>query len=637
MSVRQRAVAVVAKFLLALCVTAANPMIAAGVVVAAPKSATPLVRGYPIILASGTGGTVWYGGVATGGLETVESLGYISPSGAFADFIFNAELEGRWPEYLALGANGDEWFLAYKYGDPLPLLGEISPLGTISVQHLAVSAQSEVRGLAVGADGDLWMTDTYPQGHTSVSAILRITPTGSVTTFSKGLEKGAIPWYITAGPGNVLWFTDDAGRVGRIDTNGVIREFPVARHIVPGRVQGPGSPIVIGPGRDLWFIIKQRIGRMTPSGHVKIFTPASSYQQPETWRGLVGLGSLATGPEGDLWFTRVSGEVGRMDGQGHVTTVTDRLVNAFGIAFGNDGAAWVGEGIEDNRSARIARIGAEGTVTQYPPVSSRCHVPYVLGDGPYHAAENIRQEECEFGGAKRPPRSRSNHLIVVSQSVPPGTVASYKEPVSVVLGPKPPTPKTCHAPRYDRVLARSRGIVVWIGTFEELDSAQRLGEGGGDVEQSYFACVPPYGVKHRFYEEEGGVTDPSFLKTLHTAGHFVDFIETITEKYSGDSFETLTVFDATRGHNVFTKKYEQISESTSYADFGPCALNAHGEIAWVKTEMHYGLHDHVDTLDIHDHWGTHTVETGADIADLSFDGYLLKWKSAGERHERVFR
>lgn len=633
---RRIAVAVAVMFVLALCVTAATPMIAAGVVVAEPKSATPLVRGYPIILASGAGGAVWYGGVATGGLETVESLGYISPSGAFADFPFNAELEGRWPEYLTLSANGDEWFLAYKYRDPLPLLGEASPLGTISVQHLAVSPQSEVHGLAVGADGDLWMTDTSLQGHTRLGAILRVTPTGSVTAFSKGLEKSAIPWYITAGSGNVLWFTDSAGRVGRIDTSGAIREFPVVRHTVPGRFQGPESPIVIGPDRDLWFILKQHIGRMTLSGHVKIFTPQSSYRQPEAWRGLGGLDGLATGPEGDLWFTRVSGEVARMDGQGHVTTVTDRLVSALGIAFGSDGVAWVGEGIEGSRSARIARIGAEGTVTQYPPISSRCRVPYVLGDGPYHAAENIRSAECEFGGARRPHGSRSNRLIVVSQSMPPGTVASYKEPVSVVLGPRPPAPKMCRAPRYDHVLARSTGVVVWMNTFEELDSAQRLGEGGGDVEQSYFACVPPYGVKHRFYEEEGGEADPDFLKTLHAAGHFVDFINTIVDKYSGDRSETLTVFDAERGHNVFTKTYEEISESTSDVGFGAYALSAHGEIAWVKRELRDGLHGYVDTLDIHDRWGTHAVETGADIADLSFDGYRLTWKTRGERRERMF-
>ena len=60
------------------------------------------------------------------------------------------------------------------------------------------------------------------------------------------------------------------------------------------------------------------------------------------------------------------------------------------------------------------------------------------------------------------------------------------------------------------------------------------------MEQVYLACVPPGGAKFRFYEEEGGEANPDFLETLHTAGHFVDFInrETANQEAS-DSSETL--------------------------------------------------------------------------------------------------
>lgn len=578
---------------------------------------------------------MWYGGESSGGDETVESLGYISRAGAFLDFPFDAELVGRWPEYLALGADGEEWFLAYREGDPLPLLGEVSPLGTIKVQHLAVNAQSEIRGLAVGADGDLWMTETRLDGHTRLSAILRVTPAGSVTSFNKGLQKDAIPWYITAGSGNVLWFTDSVGRVGRIDTDGVIREFPIVRQIVPGKLQGPESPVVMGPDRDLWFIVGQRIGRMTLSGHAKSFTPPSSYRQPEAWRGRGGLDSLATGPEGNLWFTRESGEVERMDARGRVRTVTNRLVSALGIAFGSNGVAWVGEGRESG-PARVASIGAGGKVRQYPEPPGLCHVPYVLGGGPYHAAENIRRGECEYGGARRRPRSRSNRLIVVSQSLPPGTVAPYKEPVRLVLGPKPPTPKACHAPRYEQVFARSPDLVVWMDTFEELDNATRLGEGGGEVEQVYLACVPPSGAKFRFYEEEGGEANPDFPKTLHTAGHFVDFINSISDKYSGDHSETLTVFDAKRGHDVFKKTYEDYPEEAAYTSFGSFALNANGEIAWVSV-VHTASHSLLDTLEVRDTAGTYVLETAPSITDLAIHGHVLTWDSAGQGRSHRLR
>ena len=338
------------------------------------EASAPRVPGYPVILASGGGGGIWYGGAIDdiGGLgsepvEYAERIDYITPGGEFLDLGFPEGLTSRFPRYFARGAGEEEWFLADRNEEPLPLLGEVSPLGSFSFKTLALNPKSDVRGLAMGPDGDLWTTSTRRQGKRRISAILRITPAGKVKAFSKGLRAGADPANITAGPDDAMWFTDTVGRIGRIDMDGAIREFPIAHPIVDGRPSfEPTRPIVAGADGALWFIAgPDSIGRMSPSGHVRFLTPRSSYRGTEASGDQGELVGLAKGPDGDMWFTRESGEVARIDQSGGVRTVTNRLAKAYGIAFGVGGVAWVGEGTryilgldsdEGELPARVATI-----------------------------------------------------------------------------------------------------------------------------------------------------------------------------------------------------------------------------------------------------------------------------------------
>jgi streptogramin lyase len=70
---------------------------------------------------------------------------------------------GGYPRYFAPGADGSEWFLAAENEAPTPILGEVSRLGTIDAEDLAVNPKSDIRGLAIGAEGDLWTTATRLQ------------------------------------------------------------------------------------------------------------------------------------------------------------------------------------------------------------------------------------------------------------------------------------------------------------------------------------------------------------------------------------------------------------------------------------------------------------------------------------------
>ena len=110
---------------------------------------------------------------------------------------------------------------------------------------------------------------------------------------------GFSPNYITAGPDGAMWFTETAGRIGRITTTGTITEFPL-----PAGSAAAG--IATGSDGALWFTQPgySKIGRMTATGTV------TSY--PITFDAA----EIITGPDGALWFT----ENGGLGGIGRLTT-----------------------------------------------------------------------------------------------------------------------------------------------------------------------------------------------------------------------------------------------------------------------------------------------------------------------------
>jgi streptogramin lyase len=640
---------------LALATTTLSVALASWSASAAEQTAAaPPIRGYPVVLAAGDEGGVWYGGATNQAIEYVERVDYITPAGAFRDFEFPSQLAAHYPRYFAPGANGDEWFLADENEAPTPILGEVSPLGMISAEALAVNPKSDIRGLAIGADGDLWTTATRLQGHTRISSILKITPTGALSEFSRGLLRGSDPANITAGPDGAMWFTDTAGRIGRIDAGGAIHEFPIGRPIVFGRPPfEPSRPIVAGPGGDLWFIAgPDTIGRVSTSGDVRFFTPHSSYRGSEALGEKGELVDLAAGPDGDLWFTRESGEVARMDGSGQVRTVTNRLLQAYGIAFGMGGIAWVGEGPryttendkEEGIPARLASIAASGYVRQYP-ARRRCPVPDLIGMDRAFAtdaledyrpfSEELDNESCEgrvvLGHITVRRRHRRGPLIVVSQAPRAGTLTEGYLRVNLELAPVPEVPSSCRAPAFYPVLVRKPRLVVWsVTTGEHSESTA-----------TYYGCIPPHGriraISRLGEESTGG----SSVRKLISAGPFVGFTVSGGDQYGGS--KDLDVYDVATGRsllNVIVEEYS-ISSSISWAaelarlgkPIGLGAqtfvLNANGDVAWLGQTEASPTQAREFVLYLHDRHGTRRVTVGPQITGLAFMGSLLTWQAAG--------
>jgi streptogramin lyase len=620
------------------------------------ETSTPRVPGYPVILASGGGGGIWYGGAIDdiGGLgsepaEYVERIDYITPGGEFLDLGFPEGLASRFPRYFARGSGEEEWFLADRNEEPLPLLGEVSPLGSPRFKTLELNPKSNVRGLAMGPDGDLWATSTRRQGKKRVSAILRITPAGAVTSFSKGLRAGADPANITAGPGDAMWFTDTVGRIGRVDMDGMIREFPIGRPIVDGRPSfEPTRPILAGPDGALWFIAgPDSIGRMGPSGHVRFLTPRSSYRGAEASGDQGELVGLAKGPDGDMWFTRESGEVARIDSSGRVRTVTNRLAKAYGIAFGAGGVAWVGEGTryilgldydEGELPARVATITASGVVKQYPPLP-QCHVPRLLGLERVFAEialEDRLAPECErlsIGHVTVRHLHRRGRMIVVSQTPRAGTPTVGYRSVQITLEPAPALPRACRAPAFYKLLVDTSQLIVWevkkrSGPYPEEEFTD-----------TDYACAPPDGHKRVVGVGFSGGTCGGTVLELVSAGSSVAVAESGGCQYG--SSETLKAFDLRSGHELETTVDSEVGgvneELPALAKLGtPVGYGAHaiavdpgGDVAWVgETEAKAGQPAE-SVLYLHDLQGIRRVAAGTQITDVAFAGTTLSWKAGG--------
>jgi streptogramin lyase len=230
----------------------------------------------------------------------------------------------------------DDWGNA----DPTPAARLITVANPIT-EYVLPTADSGPSGIAVGADGALWVTERQS------AQIARITTAGAITEYPLPTPASG-PDGITAGPDGAIWFVEnDANQIGRIDTDGVVTEFALPT---------PDSyPYRITAGSDgaLWFteILGGKIGRITTDGTVTEYPLPTPGAQP--------LG-IAAGADGALWFT-TSGvsEIGRITTDGVVSAFPVGTVEPAEIVAGPDGALWF-----TGRSA-IGRLTTSGSFSGF--------------------------------------------------------------------------------------------------------------------------------------------------------------------------------------------------------------------------------------------------------------------------------
>jgi len=161
----------------------------------------------------------------------------------------------------------------------------------------------------------------------------------------------------------------------------------------PAVAPGSGGPNAIAPGPDgaLWFTLASgNIGRMTSAG---TFT---SYPIPTAASAPMG---IAAGPDGAMWFTEsAANQIGRITTAGVVTEYPVLTANSspWGIASGPDGNLWFTEYNADN----IGSITTSGIVTEYRNVYGANPAGITTGpDGALWFTEYIQVGRVTTGGS----------------------------------------------------------------------------------------------------------------------------------------------------------------------------------------------------------------------------------------------
>jgi streptogramin lyase len=175
---------------------------------------------------------------------------------------------------IAAGPDGNLWFTEDTGGR----ITRMSPAGVVTGRFEVDSASmSSLRSITTGPDANLWFVQGFPSG--SAERIGRIAPTGGVTTFSAGTGPGSSIGSLAAGPDGNLWFTTvsqerrgrdfvSIGRIGRMTPAGSVILFPARLPTLSGSLD-----IASGPDGNLWFT-GNSLGRITPTGTLTMVPPA---------------------------------------------------------------------------------------------------------------------------------------------------------------------------------------------------------------------------------------------------------------------------------------------------------------------------------------------------------------------------
>jgi streptogramin lyase len=258
----------------------------------------------------------------------------------------------------------------------------ISELPPTAVQEFAVPHLPRV--VAVGPEGDIWMTATAIQPNNTIEEVDRIRASSGVITgefpLPSGPERYAQLKDLTLGAGGKMWFTEwgrnSAGEtlIGSISPAGELIQYPVPAHREGYEFSSVGS-IALGPEGHMWFTgelsrsgvpARAFIGRMDVNGEVTEYPIPTGKQLnvPEQ----SSPASIAPGPDGSMWFTDQGGDleghslVGRITSKGVVTeySLASGVNYPASMVQGSDGNMWFTANPET-----VGRVTPTGGVVLY--------------------------------------------------------------------------------------------------------------------------------------------------------------------------------------------------------------------------------------------------------------------------------
>jgi len=312
----------------------------------------------PLGITRGPDGNVWF--TEAGG----NAIGRITPSGKITTF--HLPSPDRGPQLITAGPDGNLWFVEFNVNR----IGRITPSGKLTefraptdLDPTITTPAAYLGGITAGPDGNIWFTEGED------NRICRMTLSGKVTIFTLPASPdvssdaihnaGAIVNGPRTGPAHgALWFTDNqAGDIGRITTDGKVKEFEVRA--------GADSLVGLAAGSDgnLWLSDSKAnvIQMVQPDGTIPAY---GTNGKPTDFNATSPIGVTA-GPGGTMWYAAPGDNaIGRItlstSGQQVYTLPNDGSAPAF-LTAGADGNIWFTESAAD----AIGRITPHGVVREF--------------------------------------------------------------------------------------------------------------------------------------------------------------------------------------------------------------------------------------------------------------------------------
>ncbi len=314
----------------------------------------------------GPEGNLWFPAIAYGNFATKQpsgAIGRLTPAGAFQMFALPGL--NSYPTAITFADDGTLWFTAFQGNGQLAPLGDTAPHftgGFSEIGHMTLDGQFHLfplpsssvslAGIAAGPDGNLWFTENLDSNRATSQRIGRMTPAGAFTDFpvTAPFASSYLGRIIVGADGN-LWFSlrgadansNAVGALGKMTPQGTVSIVQLGKFAVP-------EDMTVGPDGNVWFTTGFAVGRVTPDGQARLFTPDT---QANTANHL-SLGGVASGPDGALWFATADAEVGRVTTDGafrfypfpvdaHFDDRSSSLTagELKGIVTGADGALWL--------------------------------------------------------------------------------------------------------------------------------------------------------------------------------------------------------------------------------------------------------------------------------------------------------
>ncbi len=273
---------------------------------AAPATAAPTVQEFSLATAAaqpqdivlGPDGNIWFTE------RGANKLGRIAPSAAPGTVPDEFPTTGSSPDIITVGPGGKLWY-PEAGGIGIMTPGPAPSAGTIPATGLGLG---QARGIAVGPDGNVWVSDA------TNNQVIIVSPAGTKVD-AVSLPAGFNARNIAKGADGNMWVADFTAMTGRI-------------------------------------------ARITVSGTTRTLDPPNGFPTP----GGVNVMDVIAGKDGNLWYTAQGTTVGRMTPAGVATNFTSQGVDPFGITLGPDGAVWFAE-FQGNAIGRVGYNGATSHVT----------------------------------------------------------------------------------------------------------------------------------------------------------------------------------------------------------------------------------------------------------------------------------